>query len=272
MLKTHLKTTEAQTEAATMIRVRGLSKQYAKTDSPALCEISFEVERGAFVTVLGRSGSGKTTLFRCLNRLIIPDAGEILIDGHSLTRLKGPALRDLRQGVATIFQQFNLIKRLTVLENVLAARLPYIPLWRIMLREFSRPDREWAYYCLERIGMSEYAGRRADTLSGGQQQRVAIARALAQQPIVILADEPIASLDPESATIVLEELKAISKTEGITVLCSLHQEAFALRYGARIIGLNRGHIAVDVPCEHFTAEQRDLIYSVSASNAPSNLS
>lgn len=246
--------------APPMIQVESLSKRYPKSEAYALHATTFQATRGAFVSVLGRSGSGKTTLFRCLNRLIDPDSGEILIDGQVLTALHGARLREVQQGIATIFQQFNLVQRLTVLENVLAARLPYLPLWRVLLREFPSRDIEWAFCCLERIGMADFADRRADTLSGGQQQRVAIARALAQQPLIVLADEPIASLDPESATVVLDELASIAQEDQITILCSLHQEDFALRYATQIIGLRQGHLVVDVPRSGFGAAEREGIY------------
>jgi phosphonate transport system ATP-binding protein len=244
-----------------MIEVRNLSKRYMSAGQPALHNISFRVEPGAFLVVLGRSGSGKTTLFRCLNRLLLADSGEILLCGQSLSRARGRTLRNMRRSVATIFQQFNLVRRLTALENVVSARLPYIPLWRVALRQFPDQEQQWALHCLERVGLLDLADRRADTLSGGQQQRVAIARALAQQPLIILADEPIASLDTEAATLVLDELSTIAQQEGITILCSLHQEEFALRYATHIIGLCEGQVVVDVPRAKFGPAERARIYN-----------
>jgi phosphonate transport system ATP-binding protein len=247
-----------------MIEVRNLSKRYVSAAQPALHNVSFRVEPGAFLVVLGRSGSGKTTLFRCLNRLLLADSGEILLCGQSLTRTRARALRNMRRNVATIFQQFNLVRRLTALENVLSARLPYIPLWRVASRHFPDREQRWALHCLDRVGLLDLADRRADTLSGGQQQRVAIARALAQQPLVILADEPIASLDTEAATLVLDELSTIARQEGITILCSLHQEEFALRYATHIIGLCEGQVVVDVPRAKFGPAERARIYNTIA--------
>jgi phosphonate transport system ATP-binding protein len=243
-----------------MIEVRMLRKTYAAAAEPALIDVSFSANAGDFVAVLGRSGSGKTTLFRCLNRLVMPDAGEVLVEGQPLLTLRGQRLRLTRLRIATIFQQFNLVQRLTVLENVLAARLAHIPVWRVLLRRFSDAEAQWALHCLNRVGLLDLAARRADALSGGQQQRVAIARALAQQPAIILADEPIASLDTESATVVLDELQKVAVEDGLTILCSLHQEEFALRYATRIIGLRCGKVVVDVPRRAFGAVERALIY------------
>lgn len=244
----------------TVIEVNNLCKQYSQSERPALDKLSFTVNEGAFVVVLGRSGSGKSTLFRCLNRLIKPDSGQIRVCGQDMMAINGRALNDVRCRIATIFQQFNLIQRLTVLENVLAGRLAFTPLWKVMVRRFRREDEQLALYCLDRVGLLDLADRRADTLSGGQQQRVAVARALAQRPLVILADEPIASLDTESATTVLNELQNIAREDGITVLCSLHQEAFALRYGTHIIGLRVGELVVNAPREAFGLAERAAIY------------
>jgi phosphonate transport system ATP-binding protein len=242
------------------IRVDGLCKHYPKAQHPALDRLTFAVQRGSFTVVLGRSGSGKTTLFRCLNGMLAPDAGDICIEDQRITQLRGRVRRAARERIATIFQQYNLIQRLSVLDNVLAARLPHVPFWRAVLRRFPSPDEQWALGCLDRVGMLEFAERRADALSGGQQQRVAIARALAQRPTIILADEPIASLDPASATMVLDELREVSQEKGITVLCSLHQEDFALRYATHIIGLRAGRVVVDVPCRSFGNNERKAIY------------
>lgn len=242
-----------------ILEVQNLSKRYPDAKNAALNAITFNIMPGELVVVLGRSGSGKTTLFRCLNRLIQPDSGTILFSDENLIRLRGRKLRATRKNIATIFQQYNLIRSLTVIDNVLATRLDSMALWRVITRTYTRAERQWALHCLYKVGLLEYATRRASTLSGGQQQRVAIARALAQQATLILADEPIASLDAESARNVLRELQQVTE-EGITVLCSLHQEEFALQYATRIIGLREGKLVVDVPCSKFSTSSRANIY------------
>jgi phosphonate transport system ATP-binding protein len=247
------------------LEVRNLTKRYPGAASPSLADVSFRVERGAFAVVLGRSGSGKTTLFRCLNRLSEPDSGAIFINGVDLISLNRRRLMVQRKQIATIFQQYNLIRRRTVLYNVLAGRLADVPFWRVAAQAFPTSEQQWALHCLARVGLLDLADRRADRLSGGQQQRVAIARAIAQQPLIILADEPVASLDRESATLVLDELSALSKQENLTILCSLHQEDFAMRYATQIIGLRTGRVFVDTPCAAFGEAERDLIYSLDQS-------
>jgi phosphonate transport system ATP-binding protein len=177
-----------------VVAVEGLTKRYAP-DVTALAGVTFSVSAGEFVAVLGPSGAGKTTLFRCLTGLTRPDEGRIRIDGREICNGAGE-LRLARRGLALIFQQFNLIRRLTALDNVLVGRLAHVPTWRVMLRAFTRADRQLALRCLDTVGLLEKAAVRADQLSGGQQQRVAIARALAQNARLILADEPVASLDP----------------------------------------------------------------------------
>ncbi len=225
-----------------------------------LQNVTFRVERGEFVAVLGPSGAGKTTLIRCLASLLAPDRGEVRLDGVNLHALGGRTRRLARRRVAVVFQQFNLVNRLTALENVLAGRLGYVAAWRGWLRRFRRPDVVCALECLDRVGMLDYADQRADTLSGGQQQRVAIARALAQQPAVILADEPIASLDPQTSADILELLRGIAHRDGVAVLCSLHQTHLAREYADRIVGLTSGCIVLDVAVGQFDAAAADLVY------------
>jgi len=242
--------------------VQNLSKRYPDAKRAALNHVGFNIQAGELVVVLGRSGSGKTTLFRCLNRLVNPDSGIVRFNEQDLIRLRGRQLRAARKNIATIFQQYNLIRTLTVMDNVLATRLDSMALWRVIARTFPRTERQWALHCLHRVGLLDYAARRASSLSGGQQQRVAIARALAQQATLILADEPIASLDAESAHSVLRELRQVTQ-DGVTVLCSLHQEEFALQYATRIIGLRDGELVVDIPCDKFNTSARAEIYLTS---------
>jgi phosphonate transport system ATP-binding protein len=226
--------------------VAALRKRYGH-DMLALDDVSFSVERGEFVAVLGPSGAGKTTLLRCLLRLTEADAGRIELGSREITRARGAALSRARRETAVIFQQLNLVARLTALENVLAGRLTAAALWRVLLRAFPRDERMRALHALDRVGLLEQAYQRADTLSGGQQQRVAVARALAQEPRLILADEPVASLDPESAAVVLESLRVACDEDRVTVLCNLHQVAHAAAYATRVLGLARGRVVADVP-------------------------
>jgi phosphonate transport system ATP-binding protein len=244
-----------------MFRVQNASKSFA--GKPAIKDISFQVKRGEFVAVLGPSGAGKTTLFRCLAGLTSMDSGTATIDGIDVTSLQSRE----RRRIAVVFQQFNLVARLTAKQNVLAGRLGYVPAWRGSLRLFSQQDQALAMLCLQRVGLSDIADQRADTLSGGQQQRVAIARALAQQPDVIIADEPIASLDPQIGAEVLGLLKALSEPniqtneKGIAIICSLHQPEFAIRFADRILGLVQGQLRVDQTSSGLTDGEISLIYA-----------
>jgi phosphonate transport system ATP-binding protein len=223
----------------------------------AIDDISFNVRANEFVAVLGPSGSGKTTLFRCIAGLLQPDAGSIRIDGDAVQHLRGR----LRRRIAVVFQQFNLVDRLSALDNVLAGRLGYVPIWRGLVRRFTREDRLLALECLERVGLLDKALQRADTLSGGQQQRVAIARALCQQPSLILADEPVASLDPNAGAGVLELLRDIARSGNVGVVCSLHQVHFARSYSDRIVGLSRGRAIIDLATPQFDDEAYRRLYA-----------
>jgi phosphonate transport system ATP-binding protein len=241
------------------VRVEGLTKRYGDTVT-ALSDVSFSVEPGEFVAVLGPSGAGKTTLFRCLTGLTRPDGGSVLVRGRDICAVRGRELRAARQDVALIFQQFNLVRRLTALHNVLAGRLARLPTWRVLLRRFARADRQRALACLEAVGLLDRAYARADELSGGQQQRVAIARALAQEATVVLADEPVASLDPESATAVLDTLRVVARA-GVAVVASLHQVHLATAYADRIIALRAGRVIEDAPMARLGASAFEQIYA-----------
>jgi phosphonate transport system ATP-binding protein len=243
-----------------MFTVQNASKAFA--GKPAIEDINFQVQRGEFVAVLGPSGAGKTTLFRCLAGLTPMDTGTAAIDGIDVTSLRSRE----RRRIAVVFQQFNLVARLSAKQNVLAGRLGYVPAWRGSLRIFSHQDQALALQCLHRVGLSDVADQRADTLSGGQQQRVAIARALAQQPDVIIADEPIASLDPQIGADILALLKSLSEPrmptneKGIAVICSLHQPHFATRYADRILGLVNGRLVIDQNAASVTERNVNSIY------------
>ena len=236
------------------LAAQGVSKAFA--GHAAIRDVSFAVAEHEFVAVLGPSGAGKTTLFRCMTGLLAPDDGTVRIDGEEIGSLHGRA----RRRGAVVFQQFNLVNRLNALENVLAGRLGHVAAWRGWLRRFSRSDRLIALECLERVGLLDQALQRADTLSGGQQQRVAIARALAQRPVLIVADEPVASLDPNASVGVLELLRGIVRTEGVGVVCSLHQVHLARAYADRIVGLSQGRVAIDMPTAHFDEAAFDNLY------------
>jgi phosphonate transport system ATP-binding protein len=236
------------------LSVRGLSKSFH--GRAAIEDIEFTASRHEFVAVLGPSGAGKTTLFRCITGLLAADRGTVRIGMSEVTSTMTRRLRE----VAVIFQQFNLVNRLTALENVLAGRLGYVPAWRGWLRRFDRSDRLLALECLDRVGLLELAMRRADTLSGGQQQRVAIARALAQRPTLIVADEPVASLDPNASTAVLDLLQGIAHSEGVAVVCSLHQVHLARAYADRIVGLSSGRVVFDSPAARFDENAFERLY------------
>jgi phosphonate transport system ATP-binding protein len=222
--------------------------------------VTLEVPRGQFLCVIGPSGSGKSTLLRCINRLVEPTGGRVLLDGEDLTQLRGAPLRRARRRMGMIFQQFNLVRRSTVLKNVLAGRLGYQEGWRSVWPSFTESDRRLAWASLARLEIAEKALVRADNLSGGQQQRVAIARALAQQPEIMLADEPIASLDPETAVVVLDYLRDINRTDGITLLCSIHHYELAKRYADRIVAMRRGQLVYDGPPDGLDAAAYRTIY------------
>lgn len=227
-----------------MIEIRGLAKSYG--DHQALHDVSLSIRPGEFVVVLGPSGAGKSTLLRCINRLIEPTAGDILVDGTSLSSNRRD-LRLLRRNVAMIFQQHNLVKRLSVLKNVLVGRMADLSSILSSLQLFPEADVKIALHCLEQVAMSHKARNRADALSGGEQQRVGIARALAQQPKFMLADEPVASLDPKTSRTVLNYLKKSCKESNIAVLCNLHQIDYALEFAERVVGLSAGRVVYDGP-------------------------
>ena len=207
--------------------------------------ITLDIHQGEFVVLIGLSGSGKSTLLRCINRLVEPTSGTIIFDGVDVTKARGQELRGIRRRIGMIFQQFNLVKRSSVFSNVLAGGLGTRPLWRTLALRPTREEVAAAFENLERVGIVDKAYARADALSGGQQQRVGIARALMQRPVVMLADEPVASLDPATSHSVMKYLEEINKQDRITVICSLHFLSLARRYGTRVIALKGGKVAFD---------------------------
>ena len=248
-----------------MLVVEGLGKAYGETR--AVHDVSLTVPAGQFVGVIGRSGAGKSTLLRLLNRLAEPTAGRIAWRDTDVTRLQGRALRDWRRRCAMIFQQFNLVGRLDVLNNVLLGRLAYTPFWRAAIKAWPVQDRAMALAALEQFDMAPLAPRRADHLSGGQQQRVAICRALVQEPEIVLADEPVASLDPRNARIVMDALQRINRHFGLTVLVNLHSLDLARGYCDRLVGMAAGRIVFDdLPAALTDAAAREL-YGIEADEA-----
>ncbi|MGG1878039.1 phosphonate ABC transporter ATP-binding protein [Paenibacillus campinasensis] len=242
-----------------MIELHNVSKVYPN-NTKGLNNINLRFDKGEFVAVVGLSGAGKSTLLRSINRLHDISEGEILIEGKSITAAKGKALRLIRRDIGMIFQSFNLVKRSSVLRNVLAGRVGYHSTLRTLLGRFPKSDIELAFEALERVNISEKAYTRADQLSGGQQQRVAIARVLAQEAKIILADEPVASLDPLTTKQVMDDLKRINSELGITMIVNLHFIDLAREYATRIVGLRAGEVVFDGPVSEATDERFAEIY------------
>jgi phosphonate transport system ATP-binding protein len=228
-----------------MLKIQDLTKIYMPANLLALDSVTFDIPKGQFLAVIGLSGSGKSTLLRCINRLVEPTSGSIQLDGQEITTANNEELRLIRRRIGMVFQHFNLVHRSSVLTNVLAGRLGYVnPAWSLVNR-FPKDDTQKAQYQLERVGIGDKAAVRADALSGGQQQRVGIARALMQDPDVILADEPVASLDPVLAHSIMQYLEKINKEDGVTVICSLHFLDLVHRYAHRVVALNAGKLVFD---------------------------
>jgi phosphonate transport system ATP-binding protein len=245
-----------------MLRIENLVKEYPG-GIRALEDVSIEVRDGEFVVLIGLSGSGKSTLLRCINRLVEPTSGRILLDDLDISAARASDLRKVRRNIGMIFQQFNLVKRSSVLTNVLTGRLGYVSQWQSLLAHFGEEDYRRALVNLERVGLRDRAHQRADRLSGGQQQRVAIARALMQEPKIMLADEPVASLDPATSHSVLKYLQQINR-EGMTVICSLHFLSLARTYGTRVIALKAGRLMFDGKPSEIDAERFRSIYGEEA--------
>lgn len=246
------------------LKAEHLTKVYERGEVLALDDLSLTVERGAFLSLIGLSGSGKSTLLRCINRLVEPTSGRVFLDGLELTSLSSRRLRQARRKIGMIFQQFNLVKRSSVLANVLAGRLGYLPSGRTMLGKFPRADMELARNALERVGLLDKMYVRADQLSGGQQQRVGIARALMQRPELLLADEPVSALDPATSHSILKYLEQMNREDRVTVICSLHFLSLARRYGTRVIALKDGRIVFAGPPKEIDDQKFKEIYGEEA--------
>lgn len=228
-----------------MLELKGISKRYKGEKTPALDQIDLRIMPGEFVAVLGRSGAGKSTLIRCVNRLIEPDAGEIVWNGRSITRMNARELRKVRGEIGMVFQHFNLLPRLSVLTNVIAGRFAEMARWRSLLGVFSAEDRARAHAALREVGLEHLARRRVEELSGGQKQRVAIARVVMQQPALLLGDEPISSLDTVTAERVMTYIAKLHRKRAMTVVLNLHDVTMARAYATRIVGVTAGRISFD---------------------------
>ncbi|BBB90265.1 MAG TPA: phosphonate ABC transporter ATP-binding protein [Methylomusa anaerophila] len=239
-----------------MIRMHSVNKSFGR--ELVLKSVSCHIERYTPTVLLGPSGAGKSTLLRCINGLVDIDSGQIIVDNIPLPR-HPKKLRKFRKSIGMIFQQFNLIKNISVLENVLCGRLAYTPVLSSLLTKFTNPDYEIACYYLAKVGLYDKRYQKAGQLSGGQQQRIAIARALVQQPKILLADEPVASLDPKTATAILDLLTKIHEEEKITLVLTLHAVDLAIKYARKIIGINRGQIIAQYDTDKVNAAE---IYSV----------
>ena len=241
------------------LSLRGLSKAYVP-GKPVLRDITLDFAPEGVTAIIGPSGTGKSTLIRCINRLVEPSGGQVLLDGQDLVPLRGRELRLARRRIGMVFQEYNLVERLSVMENLLSGRLGYVPLWRAWLRKYPAEDIARAFDLLDAVGLPDHATRRADALSGGQRQRVGIARALMQRPALLLADEPTSSLDPRTAVEVMELLTTLTQREQVPVIINIHNVELAKRYCGRIIGMHQGAVVFDGPPEALEASHLQLIY------------
>ncbi len=225
-----------------------------------LKDINIQINEGEFVVIVGLSGAGKSTFIRSINRLVTPTSGKLMVNGDNILSFKGKELRHFRKKIGMIFQSYNLVKRSTVMKNVIAGRLGYTDTWKSIFHLFSEKDRQLAYENLKRVNIESKLYSRADELSGGQQQRVSIARVLTQQPTLLLADEPVASLDPPTSHQVMKYLKQINKEDNITTIVNLHFIDMAMEYADRIIGMRDGEIVYDGPASSVSEKTFEEIY------------
>jgi phosphonate transport system ATP-binding protein len=243
-----------------MLRIKNLVKSYGNND-PVLKGLDLEVPGESMVSIIGASGAGKSTLLRCINRLVEPTSGTVELNGVMLTSLKGKSLRLARRRIGMVFQAFNLVDRLTVMENVQSGRLGYISTWRAAFRRYPKADVRRAYELMERVGIAHYADKRADELSGGERQRVGVVRALMQEPEILLADEPTASLDPKTSEQIMALLRDLSRELRLPVLINIHNVTEAKAYTDRIVGMRFGRIIFDGEPGTLDEEAMERIYA-----------
>jgi len=242
-----------------MLRLEKLTKVY-KTGDKALSAVDLEVPKGQVLALIGPSGAGKSTLIRCINRLVEPTSGTVTLDGNNITKLGMGGLRKERRRMGMIFQEYALVERLTVMENVLSGRLGYVGFWRSFLRKFPQTDVDEAFRLLDRVGLVEMADKRADELSGGQRQRVGICRALIQDPAVLLVDEPTASLDPKTSRQIMRLIVELCDERELAAIVNIHDVALAQMFVSRVVGLEKGTVVFDGAPEELSEEVLTRIY------------
>jgi len=241
------------------LSIRNLSKEYVR-GKPVLRGISLDVSDHGITAIIGPSGTGKSTLIRCINRLVEPTAGEILFDGGDMVKLDRRGLRLARRHIGMVFQEYNLVERLTVMENLLCGRLGYVPPLKAWLRKYPQEDIARAFELLQVVGLSDFVNQRADSLSGGQRQRVGIARALMQEPKLLLADEPTSSLDPKTSVEIMSLIRELCRGRNIPVIINMHDVELARRFADRIIGMSQGSVVYDGAPAGLSDEQLKTIY------------
>jgi phosphonate transport system ATP-binding protein len=241
------------------LRIVRVSKEYLP-GKPVLRDIWLDIGGTGITAIIGPSGTGKSTLIRCINRLIDPTSGEILFEGKDLAKLAGAELRAARRRIGMVFQEYNLVERLTVMENLLSGRLGYVSAWRAFRRKFSNADIQRAFDLLTRVGLADFANRRADELSGGQRQRVGICRAVMQSPGLLLADEPTSSLDPKTSVEIMELMRDLARENNVPVVINIHQVQLAQRFAERIIGMSGGLVVYDGAPDGLTQDILQKIY------------
>jgi phosphonate transport system ATP-binding protein len=249
----------SQAPGATAIEVKGLRKEYRR-GVPVLRDISISFPSRGITAVIGPSGTGKSTLIRCINRLVEPTAGQVLFHGVDIAKLRGKALREARRRIGMVFQEYNLVERLTVMENVLSGRLGYVSPLKAWLRKYPQEDINAAWDLLDAVGLTAFANQRADALSGGQRQRVGIARAIMQRPELLLADEPTSSLDPKTSVEIMEIMVKLTEGRGIPVILNIHNVPLAKRFATHVVGMSDGNVIYDGPPAGLTDDHLKKIY------------